>query len=522
MIEDIEYLKEHCENDSTVIYIDSNERNRTYFPTPENYAVSFEQPFRLVTGFDILDASIPTTMWNVDKYNGTLAITTARIPGVDQTNAERFFKEIKDTVFYYTLFERLESGVYTENYIQVVTSTWYEQQNIVPSDTKTPYYLVARYVVSNTNIVQAANNTDDTLVFPFTYRDIKYYVSLNDPNVEILMENNFHIELNENNLYDLIYFVPINITKAVYDSGNKNIVVDVRNYYKQITLGNYDITTLKTELNAVWDNENIGGPSIQISTTVSPDEKQGILTFTSRFFIAINANIGRLIKQLGFDTNPSPYESDKYQICNISDNKLVFGSLYNADISKYVVTAPGIVNLLGDRYIILRCPEIEQHLLGSFAYTRHSPGIGLFKLAAGYSDLTHLRFDFVNLVRKPFHPIGKLSKITIRFETQSGDLYDFKGVNHQMLFVVKYLVPTQKVTFQKSLLNPNYDANFMRYMSTSKTIENKEDSDQEDDFHTKEYDDKFNKNMQKYDYSSSESGGGTDDSEVEFDFTSRR
>jgi hypothetical protein len=164
---------------------------------------------------------------------------------------------------------------------------------------------------------------------------------------------------------------------------------------------------------------------------------------------------------------------------------------------------------------------MEEHLLGSYGYIKHTPGIGLFKLASSYNDVTHLRFDFVNLVRKPFHPIGKLSKLSFRFETQDGDLYDFKGVNHQLLFMIKYLVPTQKVNFNKSILNPNYDPNFMGYMSNNRTIQYKEDSDNEEDFDNKQYDDKYRKEMQVFDYDSSGSEHNSDDSEVEFDFSQR-
>jgi hypothetical protein len=206
----------------------------------------------------------------------------------------------------------------------------------------------------------------------------------------------------------------------------------------------------------------------------------------------------------------------------VGENTNVFAAISNSTYgSGYVIVAPGIVNLLGDRYVILRCPEIEDHLLGSYSYIKSTPGLGLFKLAAAQNDVTHLRFDFVNLVRKPFHPIGKLTKLTFKFQTQSGDLYDFKGVNHQIMFVIKFLVPSQKHTFYKSILNPNYDANFIKYMSTSRTIENKEDSDEEQDYTTKENIIRYKKEIQQYDYSSSDDEGGSDDSEVDFDFSKK-
>jgi hypothetical protein len=172
----------------------------------------------------------------------------------------------------------------------------------------------------------------------------------------------------------------------------------------------------------------------------------------------------------------------------------------------------------------MRCKEIEDHLLGSSAYTQYSPGIGLFKLAAATADITHLRFDFVNLVRKPFHPIGKLSKLSVRFEVRDGLTYDFKGVNHQILFVLKFLVPRTQQRPPRSVLNPNYNPDFITYMSTSRNIEYKEDSDNEEEFKDEKYETNYKKDLQKYDYSSSEEDNATadeDDSEVEFDFSKR-
>jgi hypothetical protein len=90
------------------------------------------------------------------------------------------------------------------------------------------------------------------------------------------------------------------------------------------------------------------------------------------------------------------------------------------------------------------------------------------------------------------------------------------------MFVIKFLVPAQKHIFYKSILNPNYDANFIRYMSSSRTIENKEDSDEEQDFTTKENIVKYKKEIQQYDYSSSDDDGESDDSEVDFDFSKKR
>lgn len=525
MIEDVEYLKAHSEQDSTIIYIDSAERDRQFYPNPEEYTVTFDQPFKLVTGFDVLDASIPTTMWNVDRYNGTLAITACTVPSstYNKLLVESYFDEIKDCTSFATLFERSHiNGELNENFIVVVTEEYYNSQNILASENVTPYYVYIRREQIDTPIKLAPKNLDLDAVYTFMYRNVKYYVDLQEADlIAILEQNSFDIQLNGNSLYNLVYFEQVNVRVNFYDTiiNTENYVIKVSNYYKQISLGNYDLTSLRTELNNVWSAfDDLG-----FEATSLPDRKQGKYLLRSTGFVLINAAIGNLVGQIGFDILPVAMEQVLYRPMTIGSNSKIFTGVYQGDSLTYTVNAPGIVNLLGYRYLILRCKEMEDHLLGSYAYIKSTPGIGLFKLASAYNDVTHLRFDFVNLVRKPFHPIGKMTKLSFRFETKEGELYDFKGVNHQMLFVIKYLVPTQKVHFNKSILNPNYDPNYMEYMSRNRTIEYKEDSDNEEEFKAKRFENKYKKEMQTYDYSSSDSeGDNTDDSEVEFDFSRRR
>jgi hypothetical protein len=523
MIEDIEYLKNNCENDASIVYIDSSNRDRRYFPNPAEYTVDFEQPFKLVTGFDILDASIPTTMWNIDLYNGTLAITSVVLPNSfneDVNAGETYFTEIENSVLFSRLFERGHiSGSLNENFVYIVSDTWYSnlQQTILPSETLTPYFMFIRREIEDAAIKIAPKVIDESLYYIFIFNAVVYFVDKENTDlIEKIEKGDYYVYEITENVYNFVYFEEVNITEVVYESIgiSDSFLARINNFYKQIDLGNYDITTLKTELNRIWNRSDI-----YFDSTTVPDRKQGIYKVRSGYYVVVNAKIGKLIKQLGFDTLPSIVENTKYAVKKTRNNYEVFGAIYNETSERFIVEAPGIVNLLGERYLILRCKEIEDHLLGSYGYMKYTPGLGVFKLAANYNDVTNLRFDFVNLVRKPFHPIGKLSKLSVRFETQDGELYDFKGINHQLLFVIRYLTPTQKMSFSKSLLNPNYDANYMRYMSNNKTIEYKEDSDDEQDFMTKTNQQHYKKEVEKYDYSTSGSDDDTDDSEVEFDFS---
>lgn len=135
------------------------------------------------------------------------------------------------------------------------------------------------------------------------------------------------------------------------------------------------------------------------------------------------------------------------------------------------IEAPGMYSLIGDRYTILRCPEIEQHLFASHSFEKYSMGLAKFKLAVlGYDES---RFDFATLPPRKFHPIGKLTHMTFRFERPDQSLYNFRGVNHTITIAIRYLVPKQKsLNFDKYVLNPDYDPDFFRYQQN-------EDSDHE-------------------------------------------
>jgi len=129
------------------------------------------------------------------------------------------------------------------------------------------------------------------------------------------------------------------------------------------------------------------------------------------------------------------------------------------------IIPPGVVYLLGVRYVVLRCPEIES-LIGSQSYDVSSGGIGIFKLALN-QETVQQRLDFVHFVRKPFHPIEKMDRLTFRFELKDGQLYDFKGVDMFMILQINTYVPKRKHNFdpKMSMLNPNYDPDFMRYIN---------------------------------------------------------
>lgn len=158
---------------------------------------------------------------------------------------------------------------------------------------------------------------------------------------------------------------------------------------------------------------------------------------------------------------------DGLQLTNTSGESVVpnltVAMLIQTKKSVYKMYSAGVVSIIGPRYALLRCPEIEEHTQNTYAYTATTQGMAMFKLGVyGYSAE---RYDFSTIKYKDFHPIARLYRMTFKFTLPCGELYDFKGIDHHMLLSVKTLVPTPKTFDTPSSLNPNYDPDIIKYLT---------------------------------------------------------
>ena len=71
-IDDIQYLKSNSFKQNYTFLIDSKDRDYIKNPHPNYYTIEFTTPFRNVFGLEVLDASVPRTMYNVDVNNNIL------------------------------------------------------------------------------------------------------------------------------------------------------------------------------------------------------------------------------------------------------------------------------------------------------------------------------------------------------------------------------------------------------------------------------------------------------------------
>lgn len=515
MIEDIHYLKENSEHDYVMVFIDSGKRDRDTWPTPSEYSVTFDPPFKNVYSVEIVDAALPTTMFNIDKYSNELMVTTVTTFESSPYDLRQNIEEISTSVDFIRYFDDQQ-----ENTLLVcdpAAITWYDINNPLYTDKNTNYRLALKSKIENVSISTLSNQVvSDYHVFEYTNKKmIILNIPANQPIIDILEKDNFYLVPRLDGNFDVIYYEYKYISLGVMNSiiSDSAYFIRIMNNRFTMPIGNYNVSDFRFELNTLWNDAF----NIYVDPMGLYDTRQGKYRYYSSNLFLFNTRVKSMSNVIGFDLNPSAEDSTQYGMMTIGKNKNIFISIFNNAEQRYEIIPPGMTNLGGERFLILRCPEIESHMYGSYAFTGNTPGIGLFKIAASQNETTHLRWDFNTLIRKPIHPIGKLPKMTFRFELPDGRSYDFKGINHQFLLAIKYYVPSSKTIFDRYTLNPNYNPDTRNYLVNSKTTQYKEenavdngDGEDEDEDDEEKY--KFyKKQLDKYDHGDEDETSSDDD-----------
>ena len=152
---------------------------------------------------------------------------------------------------------------------------------------------------------------------------------------------------------------------------------------------------------------------------------------------------------------PRSTMSDLVGFGNAPQRALVFSNRYGS------LSTPGVVSCNKIMYVVLRCKEIEENVFREDV--AGASGIGVFKILDSNS-IVNLRYDFVNFVSRPFHPISQLTRLTLRFENIDGSLCNFNGSPVLIILGVKRYMPQAPGNFGTSyVLNPNYNPDFHEY-----------------------------------------------------------
>jgi hypothetical protein len=511
MIDDVQYLLSHSTPGASSIFVDSGRRNRDFYPTPSEYVVELGEPMRHVFGMDVLDAAMAGTAYNVEETNNSLSILTvnttasgalAGLPvGVEDPERDALGAMMGELGMSRAFLAALSEGS-AERAADPALAYEGSTRLLVLEDA-TPSLsaqstasgpldatVLSRRVLAGSRMTpfapwkgrdageqaRAAMGDAGADAFVLEHLGVTYAVSASGPHAAWLRDrprDTYALRRTPDaRTYDVVYFDSYRVHADAL--GVFAAVLDATAWRIRLEAGNYTVTSLLTQLELQMGNAATG-VSVR-STSASLISKQGRLRFVAPPFqrMVIFPGMSTAAGVLGFDLRPilsdasRPAAGRPYNYVRAGPHVHAFGSVRRRDAfgaDSQVLDAPGLVNLLGKRYITLRCPEIEQHMGQTGKYSAVSPGVGVFRLANA-SEVVQLRFDYVNLIRKPFHPIGQLSRLTLRFEDGDGVPYNFRGINHQLLLTIKYYVPgapDDGGAAVRPILNPDYDPDFVRW-----------------------------------------------------------
>jgi hypothetical protein len=508
---DVDFLKAHSKKQKHVIFVDTGSRDKTVWPSPAEFSLDFNTPINYVVNVNILDASIPASTYAVDLHNNTLCMLhrsggASADPGQFTTGFLDVYRAHPVVIACFDDHRPSASVINAANNRDAVALLLrlYSNPTVTPTLTaapqlpddvtalaqaQAPLLLPPEDGIASavpwTPALDAATATsppDPALHFA---SDTRALISLQDGRVAAFdpalfwdagrpdaaeLPRAYHVQQTQAGGLFLVRttagFAPAAASGHEHEVAFHNLTVEP---------GEYDIKGLVEALNyfAPYQGQDPArrlftmGSSSQQSNSQSSGfmryNKQLQFDFTAP--AVLNMRKSTINDVLGFSQPARDDAAGLYAraTCNPGNAYLFQAVKPDPMANVYGLVAPGVINLTTSRFIIMRCPEIEDRF-PALATGSQATGIGLFKL---YDlAISHLRFDFINFVKLDFHPIGRLQRLHFRFERSDGSLYDFKGVDFHVLMSFDFLQPVKRSAGADyvSPLNPSYDPDVLQYI----------------------------------------------------------
>jgi hypothetical protein len=467
-MEDVSFMKAHGEIETKVVFVDSSQRDMIAYPDPALYTIAFDEPMRSVVGVEVLDAVIPSTMYVVDEHNRDFLLYVVGI-----TSSALHQRSVDQMSNYLKWLLNLETHALAPKHTAEASALF--RGTLTVHD--------QRYGdVVDTHLADIPGGPDNDRIIGVRIID-SYRAGIGAPPVGVtvitLLQHTYWIPNSigwgvERYMFDYVNGQALMIVVAKRQALSTGFPVVCQKL--RFPVGNY--STMSSIITAAADG---GGTDDAATTTGNP---------TGNAYIQSQSqNADRLLK---LRINTSPWNNLlSAQRCLLAIDTTcgmssVFGYSHHNDatgsfraagrtfitnqvrgaLPTLLFDGPGLVNMTGERYVILRCPEVEAGMYSAGSSSgRSGTGVGLFRLSQP-GILGEQRQDYITVVKRPFHPLGKIDKLTLRFErgTGAGQLYDFKGVNHLLVIAIKLLVAKRHDRVGASTLNPNYNPDYVQYL----------------------------------------------------------
>lgn len=443
-MDDVHYMSRFAKEESFLFLVDSAKRDANTYPSPSQYSMEFHAPFRNVVGLDLIDASVPRTEYNVPK--GTLSVSMPSLsPSSIQISIDRGDYNISQLV------AALNSAMLTAG-VPIIVSP---ETN--PAE------------ISNKLRFESA----DMFSLDMAYSGLRSIIGFSDPlpGLNPAMHRASASSTSDETrvafqtsipAYDPLHLTSSTLVTQPFVAGANGKLSTMMLYASSQGVHSIDVrveadgSVCATATGIVVSTDTLTPTAIALTSSIS-------LRYGTVYTIKVQVVMGEV--ELGMNPHDIPAECfSTTQDGSTEGTSSRLSMEMFVGYSGYVLASPGLVDLTGQRYILIRCPEIEQYLYKDRAFESMHPGLGMIKLG-GYG-FTQQRYDFVSFPpRRLSLPIGKLSKMTFALENPDGSLYDAQGINHTLLCVIKYMVVNQTPDQTNTYLNPQYNPDLRQYLT---------------------------------------------------------
>ena len=194
-IEDINYLYKNSVKENIIIKIDSSKRDKNIYPNPNNYKLTFTEPFKYVYGIDILDAALPRTQYQIDNHNNKLYFLNTADTSTNGDTIQNIKLDINDyniddlmTQINEKLFEK-HGGGDDDSHVRVISLTVPTNNTNIfyfDNNSNNPFYIFAyksslsevlgldKYTQPSSNNHRQFSKTDDSVVWQLIQDETEY------------------------------------------------------------------------------------------------------------------------------------------------------------------------------------------------------------------------------------------------------------------------------------------------------------------------------------------------------------
>lgn len=439
MIDDVVYMQRHGEVESRILYIDAEERTNPA-DSSSDFCIAFDEPIRNVVGIKVIDSSIPAAMYTVDDHNNTFRMFAF---GVDTTDPE---------------YDTSYSDFYAQCFLDFMSEAkWLDEDRDAD----------ATLVIRDFRAGPLADLS--AMPEPIVSNGAPYAITVLGPlDVEPPAAEVRSMSDRQNRTFRVAFHMDdgSGVSHKVF----KRVFKFPVGFYSRLSTFLSMAETGTSPRTALLAN----GDTLFVRGSSTPSDRMSTLDILAQpwavalAMVADGEVLGTGHALIAFDTTCSIASTIGFKrpVNSITcmGGRSMSTNMVSGEAAPGVAIHTGdLVDLSGERYITLRCPQIE-----TAAYVgtgrRSQRGVALFKLS-NPGQIRREAADYVNVVTKRFHPIAKLDRLNLRFERgATGELFNFRGTNPLIIVAVDVYVNKPQTEAFESTLNPEYNVDFHAYL----------------------------------------------------------